>query len=121
MTNEEAIKILEKMKARIVPLSPLLEGKSKDEEAIDIAIEALEKQIPKPPKMGYAFPEKIRAVMTFRGDNERAEAKTDCCPACGRPLGTSKFVQSQTGMRFGDPYCKRCGQAIDLGVIADDK
>lgn len=46
MTNEEAIKILEEMKARMVPLGPLLEGKSKDEEAVDIAIEALEKQIP---------------------------------------------------------------------------
>jgi hypothetical protein len=44
MTNEEAIKILEKMKARMIPLGPLLEGKSKDEEAVDMAIEALSKQ-----------------------------------------------------------------------------
>ena len=44
MTNEEAIKILEKMKARMIPLGPLLEGKSKDEEAVDMAIKALSKQ-----------------------------------------------------------------------------
>lgn len=43
MTNEEAIKILEKMKARMIPLGPLLEGKSKDEEAVDMAIDALSK------------------------------------------------------------------------------
>ena len=84
-------------------------------EAVDEAIKALEKQIPMPPKMGYAFGEKIRTVLTFRGEKEKAETKTDCCPACGRPLGTSKYVQSQTGMRFGDTYCKRCGQAIDWG------
>jgi hypothetical protein len=118
MSPQESIPILERLQEP-EPWEPQI---SRDAyEALELAIEALEKQIPKPPKMGYAFPEKIRAVMTFRGDNERAEAKTDCCPACGRPLGTSKFVQSQTGMRFGDPYCKRCGQAIDWGVIADDK
>ncbi len=25
------------------------------------------------------------------------------------------FVQTQSGFRFGDPHCKRCGQAIDWG------
>lgn len=113
MTEGEASIILDRMKDESLTKEAF--------EALELAIDALEKQIPKPPKIGNAFPEKIRSVMTFRGDNERAEAKTDCCPACGRPLGTSKFVQSQTGMRFGDPYCKRCGQAIDWGVIADDK
>ena len=62
--------------------------------------------------MGYAFPEKLREVMK-KTDPEKAEVKTDCCPVCGRTLGVSKFVQTQTGLRFGDPHCKRCGQAID--------
>lgn len=78
----------------------------------DIAISALEKQIPKKPVIGYAFPDKLREVMK-RTDPEKAETKTDCCPVCGRTLGVSKFVQTQTGLRFGDPHCKRCGQAID--------
>jgi formate dehydrogenase maturation protein FdhE len=80
--------------------------------AAEIAVEAMRKQIPKKPVMGYAFPEKLREVMK-RTDPEKAEVKTDCCPVCGRTLGVSKFVQTQTGLRSGDPHCKRCGQAID--------
>ena len=77
-----------------------------------IAISALEKQIPKKPVMGYAFTEKIREVIK-RTDPERAESKTECCPVCGSTLGVSQFVKAQTGLRFGDSFCKRCGQAID--------
>ena len=43
---------------------------------------------------------------------EKAEYKTDCCPVCRRPLGTSQFVKAQTGKVCGAPYCKRCGQRI---------
>ena len=81
-------------------------------EAVDMAILALEKQIPKKPVMGYAFGEKLREVIK-RTDPERAESKTECCPVCGRTLGVSQFVKSQKGLRVGDPHCKRCGQAID--------
>lgn len=77
-----------------------------------IAVEAMKKQIPKKPVMGYAFAEKIREVIK-RTDPERAESKTECCPVCGRMLGVSQFVKTQTGLRVGDPHCKRCGQAID--------
>lgn len=80
--------------------------------AVELAVEAMEKQIPKKPVTGYAFPEKIREVMK-RTDPEKAQTKTDCCPVCGRTLGVSKFVQTQSGLRFGDLHCKRCGQAID--------
>ena len=80
--------------------------------AAEIAVEAMERRIPKKPVMGYAFPEKLREVIK-RKDAERAESKTDCCPVCGRTLGVSQFVKAQTGLRFGDPHCKRCGQAID--------
>lgn len=80
-------------------------------EAVDMAIAALEKQMPKKPVMGYAFGEKVREVIK-RTDPERAESKTECCPVCGRTLGVSQFVKTQTGLLFGDPHCKRCGQAI---------
>ena len=81
-------------------------------EAYNMAISALQKQIPKKPVMGYAFLEKIREVIK-RTDPERAESKTECCPVCGRTLGVSQFVKAQNGLRVGDHYCKRCGQAID--------
>lgn len=80
--------------------------------AVEIAVEAMEKQIPMKPVIGYAFPEKLREVMK-RTDPEKAQTKTDCCPVCGRTLGVSKFVQTKSGLRFGDLHCKRCGQAID--------
>ena len=80
--------------------------------AREIAVEAMEKQIPKNPVMGYAFAEKIREVIK-RTDPKKAEIKTERCPVCGRPLGVSQFVKTQTGLRVGDPHCKRCGQAID--------
>lgn len=83
-----------------------------DSWAVEIAVEAMVKQIPKKPVMGYAFGEKIREVIK-RTDPERAESKTECCPICGRTLGVSQYVKTQTGLRVGDPHCKRCGQAID--------
>lgn len=79
--------------------------------AREIAVEAMEKQIPKNPVMGYAFAEKIREVIK-RTDPKKAEIKTECCPVCGRSLGVSQFVKAQTGLRVGDDHCKRCGQAI---------
>ena len=80
--------------------------------AVEIAVKAMEKQVPKKPVMGYAFTGKMREVIK-RTDPERAESKTECCPVCGRTLGVSQFVTTQTGSHFGDLHCKRCGQAID--------
>ena len=80
--------------------------------AAEIAVDAMRKQIPQKPVVGYAFPDKLRSAI-MRTDPQRAESKAECCPVCGRALGVSKFVQTQTGLRFGDPHCKRCGQAID--------
>ena len=84
--------------------------------AAELAVQALEKMMPKPPVMGYAYPEKLRTVFLNRGEKERAEAKTECCPVCGRSLGVSQFVKAQSGLRFGDQHCKRCGQAIEWEV-----
>ena len=80
--------------------------------AVEIAVDAMKKQIPKKPVMGYAFAEKIREAIK-RTNPERAESKTECCPVCGRSLGVSQFVKAQTGLRVGDEHCKKCGQAID--------
>ena len=61
--------------------------------AVQIAVEAMRKQIPQKPVMGYAFPDKLRSAI-MRTDPQRAESKTECCPVCGRTLGVSKFVQA---------------------------
>ena len=82
--------------------------------AVEIAVDAMKKQIPKKPVMDYQFPEKLREVIE-RTNIELAKSKTECCPVCGRSLGISQFVKTQTGQKYGDPHCKRCGQAIDWG------
>ena len=77
MTNEEAIE-------RVKRVSRLY-AYEQDYEAMDMAVEALKKQKPMKPVIGYAFPSKLREVMK-RTDPEKAETKTDCCPVCGRTL-----------------------------------
>ena len=107
MTEKEAIKYI------IQHCNPdYPKGKTEWETAINMAISALEKQIPKKPVMYYQFPEKLRKVIE-RTNIELAKSKTECCPVCGRPLGISQFVKTQTGQKYGDPHCKRCGQRID--------
>lgn len=118
MNNQEAREILIGLDAAYRDLDPSMltddgiQLTNERIEAVEKAISALDKQIPKQPVMGYAFGEKIREVIK-RTDPERAESKAECCPVCGRTLGVSQFVKAQTGLRFGDPHCKRCGQAID--------
>nr|DAU40333.1 MAG TPA: zinc-ribbon containing domain protein [Caudoviricetes sp.] len=75
MTPENAIKIL---KGLYPDLS--LAGKA----AIDAAVEALEKQIPKKPDGGYDI---------FYGEDAKL------CPVCGDPRP--------------DTYCGTCGQRLD--------
>ena len=75
MTPENAIKILKGM-------YPALSRVGK--EAIDAAVEALEKQIPKKPDGGYDI---------FYGEDAKL------CPVCGDP--------------HPDTYCGTCGQRLD--------
>lgn len=109
MTNEKAIKLLMRMQEP-EPYEPQITEDAF--EALQMAIEALEKQTPKEPVIDFGFPEKIRAVMIRKGDVERAKYKTECCPNCRHLLGSSQFVKAQTGKVFGDKFCKHCGQAI---------
>ena len=59
-------------------------------EALDVAIEALEKQIPKKPKM--------RHLKSFDGYND------GWCPCC------NSYVQE-----FDQDCCGKCGQKLDWG------
>ena len=78
MTYEEAIKVIESNR----PTS----GYTMLCEALDIAKEAIEKQIPKKPYL----------------DNDNGIYEKEYCPACNRSLFPN------------DPYC-RCGQKLDWG------
>ena len=85
MKIEEAITILQVAKAEVEWSAPL-----DYQEAIDMAIEALEKQIPK----------KIR-VYHDESDTEEMFEDMCACPVCDRDLHGG-----------GDKYCPRCGQKI---------
>lgn len=78
MTNEEAIIDIREN------IQPIIGGKS-----LDIAISAIEKQIPKKPKR----------------DKEYSLGRV--CPKCHDYLGNVQFITHHCN------YCKNCGQAID--------
>ena len=87
MTYEEAIKILTELKP--IPV----DGFKIIAEAYDLAIEALEKQIPKKPI--------IRKTEDYFGN-----VKHTLCPNC-----------QETEFVFTQPcFCHHCGQAIDWEV-----
>ena len=83
MTNEEAIKILTELKP--IPI----DGFKIIAEAYDLAIDALEKQVPKKPTR-------------TRGKYGYTE-----CACCGW------VVESFCGDLEQYPFCPNCGQAID--------
>ena len=98
MTYEEAISILTKDRALCLfnPLTgdggPLNEDCRMSAEAMNLAIEALEKQIPKKPI--------IRKTEDYFG-----YVKYILCPSC-----------EKVEFGFNQPcFCERCGQAIDWG------
>ena len=86
MTESEAIKELHKIRPRggIIP--------QKRAEALDMAIQALEKQIPKKPIMKQYF--------------EDLEDEYLCCPTCGEIL-TDRIPADNKTFYF---HCMNCGQ-----------
>lgn len=90
MKPEEAIKVL-KSKLHLDCSVPEAIGEL---EAREIAVEALEKQVPK-------------------GVTHEATRLQDCtCPNCGNVV--SEFVKfGERKMRVTSPYCRICGQALD--------
>ena len=90
MTREEAINRLEMHAINIV--GEVAKGNAeaiKDYEAIDMAIEALEKQIPKKP-IAVDWSEEFEGALI-----------EDRCALCS------------TYLHYIDRYCPNCGQAID--------
>ena len=71
-----------------------------DEWAMEIAVEAMEMQIPKKP--GYT-------KLMYKCNGEDIEINNPECPYC-RTHGLSLW---DAAIPVGNKYCKRCGQAID--------
>lgn len=96
MTESEAIKELHGIRPRggIIP--------QKRAEALDVAIQALEKQIPKKPIMRQYF--------------ENLEEEYLCCPTCGEIL-TDRIPADNKTFYF---HCMNCGQKLDWGVMKND-
>ena len=82
MTNEEAIKMLKQWNEGLLPYEDEKEGI----ECHNIAISALEKQIPEPPYLETP----IGAYDWY------------FCPNC-----------NHNDVEYKDKYCRRCGQALD--------
>lgn len=91
MTESEAIKELHGIRPRggIIP--------QKRAEALDVAIQALEKQIPKKPIMRQYF--------------ENLEEEYLCCSTCGQIL-TDRIPADNKTFYF---HCMNCGQKFDWG------
>jgi hypothetical protein len=89
MEESEAIKELHGIRPRggIIP--------QKRAEALDVAIQALEKQIPKKPIMKQYF--------------EDLEEEYLCCPTCGEIL-TDRIPADNKTFYF---HCMNCGQKLD--------
>lgn len=89
MKENEAIKELHKIRPRggIIP--------QKLAEALDVAIQALKKQIPKKPIMKQCF--------------EDLEEEYLCCPTCGEIL-TDRIPADNKTFYF---HCMNCGQKLD--------
>ena len=89
MTENEAIKELHEIRPRggIIP--------QKRAEAIDMAINALEKQIPKKPILKQYF--------------DDMEEEYLCCPTCGEIL-TDRIPIDNKDFYF---HCLNCGQKLD--------
>lgn len=83
MTNEEAIEVIK---------HDCIYRDKRGSEALEVAISALKKQIPKPPT--------------------KTKNSTLLCPNCGEYVG---YVDAEVDIRAD--YCNFCGQAIDWRFI----
>ena len=77
-------------------------------QAIEAAIFALEKRIPKEPVEGYVFNSAWREHLA-KVRPEIAKQKGSCCPFCGEHVGESELTLKKKNYH---QYCKWCGQAL---------
>ena len=95
MTNEEAIRIIKAMRQDWD-----VNSKCPNANALDLAIEALQKQIPKKPN---------KAIDRSWG----IEKEVSVCPVCDCYLTMIHFIEIGEGKSIKTSYCETCGQKID--------
>ena len=97
MTNQEVIEEIQSAIDLIIQTAVDI-----DPWAVEIAVEAMERQIPKKP--GYT-------KLMYKCNGEDIEINHPECPYC-RTHGLTLW---DAAIPVGDKFCKRCGQAIDWG------
>ena len=109
MTASEAIKMLEIQK----PAYGCKEYKKPLMYAYEMAIKALEKQIPKKPILKHDV-----SVMHINRGNQphewkRLESDNWHCPECDSFVGERVYVHSKVHDQRKKKYCDNCGQKLD--------
>ena len=98
MTREEAIRVIKAMGQTFIG--------DNTREATKLAIEALEKQIPK-------------KVEWTENELWGVTKKQPVCPVCDYYLTATYFNESERVIKGKITYCDHCGQAIDWSVLND--
>ena len=88
--------------------------------AVDVAIQALEKQIPKKPILKHDV-----SVMHINRGNQphewkRLESDNWHCPECDSFVGERVYVHSKVHDQRKKKYCDNCGQKLDWESDEDE-
>lgn len=116
MTTEKALEILQEIKCDFknkcctsIDLGNI--------ETIEMAISALEKQIPKKPVIGDTFSEKFQKAIVKTGSHpDIAKGQSYKCPVCQQGIimiWEAERNKKAFGYPCKDVFCKKCGQALD--------
>ena len=118
MTGNEAIEVF---KERLALIKEHYAEEVKDyEEALEIGIQALEKQIPKKPILKHDV-----SVMHINRGNQphewkRLESDNWHCPECDSFVGERVYVHSKVHDQRKKKYCDNCGQKLDWESDEDE-
>ena len=104
LDNKQAIEVLTDKNTHIGTTKCLDDTWEKLQPAIDLAVAALEKQVPKKPLQGEPFYWIDSVKVRGRYKDVRKKAYKHVCPTCGKNV--AKLI---------DEHCSKCGQAIDWG------
>lgn len=86
-------------------------------ESLNMAVEALEKQVPKKPIIGDTFTSKFQESIIKTGKyTDIARYQSYKCPVCQESiimLWEAERNEKMYGCKCKDNFCKKCGQAFD--------
>lgn len=114
MTEKEAISQLYGLKNNLFSMNYAPTDKEIKESAIETAISALEKQIPKKPIL--YMNEKSGMFVDYADGHGEYKTQTNNwwrCPTCGEVVGQRVVVYKRIHDQRKKNFCEKCGQAID--------